>query len=328
MPVISASAPGKAILFGEHAVVYNRPAIAVPVNQVKAKAYVQANPQGQAGDVIIEAPDIKLVSRLKDLAVDHPLVIAIQGVQEMLGINRLPALKIRVTSSIPIAAGFGSGAAVSVAIVRAFSIFLGHPLENEQVSALAYRVDQVHHGTPSGIDNTVITYAQPIYFIRNQPFIALKVTAPNNSTKSDTPIPAFTFVIGDTGIQSPTVKAVSDVRLRWQDDPSSYEAKFDAIAQIVTEARHAIEQGHFENLGQLMTQNHLLLQEIDVSCLELDLLFETAIKAGAAGAKLSGGGRGGNVIALTETKKADIIASAFEKAGATRTIITHIYPTQ
>jgi mevalonate kinase len=312
MTAIAATAPGKIILFGEHAVVYGRPAIAVPVNQVRAKAVVLANPIGQPGQVDIDAPDIGLQTSLDDLPDDHPLKLAIREVQERLDIQRLPALRLLLTSTIPIASGLGSGAAVSVAISRAVSAFLGKPLSNEDVSAIAYRVDQTYHGNPSGIDNTVITYAQSIFFVRGRPFDHLKIKYP------------FTIVIGDSGMRSPTGLVVGDLRLRWQAEPQLYEPIFDQIGEIVLKARTILETGLPKELGSLITQNQALLQQLDVSCPELNRLVQTALDAGAHGAKLCGGGRGGNMIALVEEQNARRVAAALQAAGASNTIITRI----
>jgi len=314
MPAIFASAPGKAILFGEHAVVYGRPAIAVPVTQVQAKATVLADPLGPQGRVHIQAPEIQLDSDLADLPADDPLVLAVRGVQQALGADHLPALKLRISSTIPVAAGLGSGAAVSVAIVRALSAFLGHPLVDETVSALAYEVEKKHHGTPSGIDNTVVTYARPIYFVRDQPFEILQ------------PAEAFTLVIADSGVRSPTRLAVAEVRQCWQADPDRYEALFDAIGQIAWQARQVITGGPPMALGPLMSENQRLLTQVGVSSAELDFLVETALQAGAAGAKLSGGGRGGNMIALAAPENAGRILTALQNAGAKRVIISTINP--
>jgi mevalonate kinase len=312
MTAIAATAPGKIILFGEHAVVYGRPAIAVPVNQVRAKAVVLANPIGQPGQVDIDAPDIGFQTTLDALPGDHPLSLAIRGVQEIFGIPNLPAFRLRLTSTIPIASGLGSGAAVSVAIVRAVSAFLGKPLSNEEVSAVAYRADQAYHGTPSGIDNTVIAYAQPVFFVRGLPFETLKINSP------------FTVLIGDSGLRSPTSAVVADLRLRWQADPQSYEPIFDTIGEIALEARRCIETGLPADLGPLMTQNHTLLQQLDVSSPELDRLVQASLDAGATGAKLCGGGRGGNMIALVDQQRAPNVADALQAAGASNTIITRI----
>ena len=312
MPAITASAPGKVILFGEHAVVYGRPAIAVPVTEVRARAIVRADPRGAPGSMRIQAPSISLEAQLADLPAEHPLAAAVQGVLSTLSVTRPPACTLRVTSTIPLASGLGSGAAVSVAILRALSAFLGRPLSDKQVSTLAFEVEKLHHGTPSGIDNTVITYAMPVYFVRGQPIQTLHVARP------------FTIVIGDTNIPSPTAIAVGDVRRRWEENPTHYETLFDSAGQIALLARRAIESGLPEQLGALMDANHSLLQEMGVSSPELDLLVTTARASGALGAKLSGGGRGGNMIALATHETAPVIAGALSAAGASRTIVTTV----
>jgi mevalonate kinase len=312
MPAFSATAPGKIILFGEHAVVYGRPAIAAPVFQVRARAVVSAQPRGQPGEVRILAPDIQLDCALKDLPRQHPLSAAIWGVAGALGISNLPACTIRISATIPLAAGLGSGAAVSVALIRALAAFCGHPLEDAQVSALAYEVEKIHHGTPSGIDNTVITYAKPVYFTRGQPIELFHAAQP------------FTIVIGDTGISSPTAVAVGDLRQAWTADPSRYEALFDAVGEIARQARAGMEAGEPGALGPLMDRNQALLQQMGVSSPELDRLAEAARGAGALGAKLSGGGRGGNMIALVTPDAVPNVVAALESAGAVRTIVTTV----
>ncbi len=312
MPAISVAVPGKVILFGEHAVVYGRPAIAVPVTQVKAKAIVTANPRGAPGEVRVQAPDIDLASTLAELDPAHPLAVAIQGAAAALKVKHIPACTIKITSTIPVAAGLGSGAAVSVAILRALSAFLGHPLPDEKVSALAFEVEKIYHGTPSGIDNTVVTYARPVYFVKGKPIETLKVGR------------SFTIVIGDTGIASPTAAAVGDVRKAWQADKVHYEAYFDSIGAMTQSARLALESGGVELLGPLMDANHGVLRKVGVSCTELDELVTAARWAGAWGAKLCGGGRGGNMIALVSPSGADSVAKALQAAGAVRTITTEV----
>ncbi len=315
MPAISASAPGKIILFGEHAVVYGRPALAVPVDQVAARAIVMPEPRLAAGTIRLDAPGIGLQSSLADLPADHPLGLAVRGVLDILEFDRTPAFGLRVTSTIPVAAGLGSGAAVSVAIIRAIAGFFGRSLPDEQVSALAFEVEKRYHGTPSGIDNTVIAYRKPVYFVRGQPIEILHAAEP------------FTIVIGDTGVRSPTVIAVGDLRRLWLADPQQYETLFDAAGRIAQEARRLIENGKPLEIGPLMDQNHGLLQAMEVSSPELDRLVEAARSAGALGAKLSGGGRGGNMIALVEANTAEQVALSLISAGAVRTLITTIRPT-
>ncbi len=288
--------------------VYGRPAIAVPVTQVQARASVMAEPLAPTGRVWLEAPDIGLNSDLAALPASHPAQLLVHELMKMLAIDHLPALRLRISSTIPVAAGLGSGAAVSVAALRAISAFLGHPLDDEHVNALAFEVEKAYHGTPSGIDNTVITYARPLYFMKGQPFELLKVSRP------------FTLVIADSGVSSPTAAAVAGVRERWQTAPARYNELFDQIAAIVKAARQVIEGGEVEKLGAMMDQNQLLLQEMGVSGPELERLVEAARKAGAWGAKLSGGGQGGNMLALVPPEKAEAVTEALSQAGAVRTI--------
>ena len=312
MPAYTATAPGKVILFGEHAVVYGRPAIAAPVSQVQARAVVSAAPRRPAGEVLVQAPDIGLERHLADLPGEHPLACALNSVFTALGVTRPPACTVQISSTIPVAAGMGSGAAVSVAILRALSAFLGSPLADERVSALAYEVEKLHHGTPSGIDNTVITYALPVYFARGQPVQTLGLPRP------------FTLVIGDTGVASPTAVAVGDVRRAWQADPAKSETLFDQVGQVAQTARAAIEAGQTEALGPLMDENQALLSQLGVSSPELERLVLAARRAGALGAKLSGGGRGGNMIALARDEDTMRIARTLMDSGAAGTIITTI----
>ncbi len=312
MPSYSAHAPGKIILFGEHAVVYGQPAIAVPVHQVRATASVTPEIKEDPGVVRIQAPNIGLESRLDELDLAHPLAAVIEGVTNSLGIAQIPSCTLRVSSTIPVASGLGSGAAVSVAVIRAMAGFLGQPMTNEQVSEIAFEVEKIHHGTPSGIDNTVVTYAKPVYFIKGKTIETFNIAKP------------FTIIIGDTGIASPTKETVGDVRLGWQANPKKFEALFAAVGSITRSAREAIEKGHPNRLGPLMTENHQLLQEMGVSSPTLDQLVQASLDAGALGAKLSGGGRGGNMIALTYPENADELSHAMLDAGAINTIISKV----
>jgi mevalonate kinase len=324
----SASAPGKIILFGEHAVVYGRPALAVPVLQVHADVTTDLSTDSIAdsrirtdfsgGDwrsrIFIEAPDIGLFSTLDVLLLEqppHPLAAVIINLFQFLGV-RPPPLRIRVTSTIPVASGLGSGAAVSVALIRALSSVVHRPLSDEDVNALAYEIEKLHHGTPSGIDNTVITYAQPVYFVKGQPIETFHVGAP------------FTLVIADTGVSAPTKESVGDVRKLWEADKPRWERVFDRVADIARQARTAIETGNISALGPLMDANHALLQTLTVSSVELDRLVLTAKNAGAEAAKLSGGGRGGNMIALVQPQRAEAVATALRSAGARSTLTTII----
>jgi mevalonate kinase len=321
------SAPGKIILFGEHAVVYNRPALAVPVMQVHADVEVRAS--SRAG-IWITAPDVNLHAEVGTLPSNHPIASVIYNLISLFRISPLPSLEIKITSTIPVASGLGSGAAVSVALIRALSRALSeiegasilHPFSDEQVNHLTYEIEKLHHGTPSGIDNTVITYAKPVYFIKNPPAADNRDTGGKIETfKVGAP---FTIVIGDTGIPAPTKEAVSDVRRLWQMNQTHCESIFDEIGQISLMARRAIETGRPDMLGELMDHNHACLQQMTVSSPELDKLVNAARKAGALGAKLSGGGRGGNMIALVTPASADTVTRSMQEAGAKNVIITKV----
>jgi mevalonate kinase len=303
----SSFAPGKIILFGEHAVVYGRPALAVPVIQVQTK--VEVVPSSRPG-IWIDAPEVQLHTELNSLASDHPLAAVIHGLLFSLGISPFPPLQITINSTIPVASGLGSGAAVSVALIRALSTHLGHVLSDEQVNSFTYEIEKLHHGIPSGIDNTVITYARPVYYIKGWRLETLVVRKP------------FTLVIGNTGIPAPTKESVGDVRRLWESDPPKFERLFDAVGEIADRAREKIETGEIEGLGELMDRNHALLQDMTVSAPELDRLVAAAREAGALGAKMSGGGRGGNMIALVLPEKAERVARSLAAAGAKSTLIS------
>jgi len=293
--------------------VYGRPALAVPVTQVQARVSITANPRSKPGTVRIQSPNIGLEAMLDELSEQHPIRVAIIGVMNALEIDHIPACTLRLTSTIPVASGLGSGAACAVAITRGMATFLGHPLPDEKVNALAFEVEKIHHGIPSGIDNTVITYAKPVYYIKGQPIETLRVAMP------------FSLVIGDTRVSSPTSIAVGDVNKSWKADKPFYESAFDAMGEIAKQARLAIEGGKPRDLGPLMNENQEWLQRINVSSPELEALITAARQAGALGAKLSGGGRGGNMIALVTPDTASRVISALKTAGAIHILLTEVF---
>ena len=307
--MISVSTPGKVILFGEHAVVYGRPAIAVPVAQVKATATIDAARPGHGATIL--ATDLARAVHLRDAAGDDPLAAIVRAALAHFDLPE-PDANITVHSTIPVASGMGSGAAVSASIARALAKFLGRDIDGAALSSIVYEVEKLHHGTPSGVDNTVVVYARPVYFVRGQPIRTFSVAQP------------FTIVIGDTGVKSPTKIAVGDVRRVWEADRERYEALFDQIGSIAERARAAIEAGEVEALGPLMSENHALLREIGVSSPELERLVAAAKAAGAAGAKLVGGGRGGNMIALVNESTQARVERALADAGAKGVIATTI----
>ncbi len=305
----TATAPGKIILAGEHAVVYGRPAIAVPVWERVATATITALPVG-AGCLLV-APDIRRRIVLAT-AGNNPLAVVTRLTLAQLGAPDNPDWQIEVRSQLPIASGLGSGAALSTALVRAIYTHVGQTPDPAQVSALVYESERIYHGTPSGIDNTVIAYGMPVWFIKGQPPATFQPRQP------------LTLVIADSGIAAPTKETVGDVRQSWQHDPARYEAWFDEIGALVQAARQAIEQGDLPLLGELFNRNQTLLAHLGVSSPHLDRLVAAACAAGALGAKLSGGGRGGNMIALIDPTQAQGVTEALQHAGARSVLVTTV----
>lgn len=310
MPVIYGKAPGKIILFGEHAVVYGYPAIAIPVTKVKATARVYPELKKSPGWVGIQAPDIDLNTTLSDLPKDHPISQAISLTLQAINPDHVPAIRIQISSTIPIGGGMGSSAATSIAIMRALSAFMGQPLSDDILCDLSYEVEKIHHGTPSGIDNTVIANQTPIYFQREHPIELLKITKPTY------------WVIADTGETTPTRETVAAVRADYESNPEQVAERLKSIAAITKQARVALENGDIQSLGNLLTENQRLLRDLDVSNKKIENLIDVALSAGATGAKLSGGGRGGNIIALAQEHNQEKISHALRKGGAKRVITT------
>jgi mevalonate kinase len=292
---VEASAPGKVILCGEHSVVYGRPAIAVPVSDLRAHALLESRPAGSGLQIV--AVDLGETLALTEAPPDHPLAAIAHRTLAHLAVPE-PDARLSLRSNLPIAAGLGSGAAVSVAVVRALAAYHDRELPPEAVSALVYEVEKLHHGTPSGIDNTVVAFERPVYFVRGREPETFAIGSP------------FHLLIANSGIPSSTRDAVLGVRRRWLKEPVRYQALFDEMALIAEEARSVIEVGDLERLGRLMDDNHLFLQEVGVSLPELDGLVERARQAGALGAKLTGGGAGGNVIALVPAPALEAVERA------------------
>lgn len=309
----SASAPGKIILFGEHAVVYGQPAIAVPLTAVQVTVTAEPAPPGSG--LTIHAADLDRTLITNQAAPDSPFFDAlVYPAQLALQHLRAPApdLRLTVRSTIPLASGLGSGAALAAALMRALAAALGVPLPDDALNPLVYEVEKRHHGTPSGIDNTVIVYARPVYFVRGAAPQTLSVAR------------SFTLLVADSGQSSPTRLTVGDVRRLYDANPPRLDALFARIGEIVRAARRAIESGAVHALGPLMDENHALLRELTVSSASLDRLCQAARDAGALGAKLSGGGRGGNMIALVREPDAAPVTAALCAAGAVRVLSTQV----
>jgi mevalonate kinase len=308
MPAFSITAPGKVILFGEHAVVYGQPAIAFPVPNISTKVIIHANPQANPGTIHIIASDTGLNSNLDELGDQHPIRVAIDTLLAQVKLSTIPACDIHISSTIPIASGLGSGAAISIALIRALCSHLGIFLKDGEISDLAFKVEKIFHGTPSGIDNTVIAYNKPIFFIRGEKPRFITAKAP------------FHFVLADTGIRSKTVDMVAGVRRRLNQNGEKYEGIFQEIGKISHSALNKLETGDIPSIGSLMSQNHCLLQALEVSNDQLDNLVDSAMKHGSLGAKLVGAGGGGHIAALCNQNELHSLSEALLKTGAKNTI--------
>jgi mevalonate kinase len=314
--VATGSAAGKAILLGEHAVVYGRPAIAVPLSDLRATAEVCAAAGGDG--VCIRALDLgkeyDLAERYADPAAEA-LQATVRNALAYLGVDATAGgLAITVRSRIPVARGLGSGTAVATAVVRALAQHHGRQLPAPVVSDLVFRTEVILHGAPSGVDNTVVAYERPVWFRRGR---APELLALDGD--------ALVLAIADTGVPANTREAVAAVGARHAADPEGIEARFDAIGALAEAGRAALRGGDMARLGDLMTQNHEHLRALGVSTPALDGIVGAALAAGALGAKLSGGGRGGCAIALTTTTTRDAVAAAMGAAGAVQVHVTEVH---
>lgn len=304
MSIGVSEAPGKVLLIGEHAVVYGHPAIAIPVRGIRARAEVALTRNGK---VQVAAPDLNETA--EDVASASPrLATLMRLATTVLTLFGETAQGIRLTlrSTIPIGRGFGSGSAVAVATVRAICNALGRRLDADQVCELALEAEKEFHGTPSGVDSAVVARDEPIYFARGRPVQTITV---GPST--------FRFLLADSGIESATVVVVDDVRIARERDKARYDSFFWELGSLASVAREVLRTGMPAELGVCMTRAHRTLQQVGVSCRELDLLVRTALKNGALGAKLSGAGRGGAVIILYERpEQEEQLISELVSAGA------------
>jgi len=299
---MKASACGKVILFGEHAVVHGRPAIAVPVSGLRIYAEIT-----DGKGTIYNQP----LGRTMTLDQrEEPLVKAAWMALDRVGTNDT-SFDIHLSGDIPISSGLGSGPAVVVAIMRAIGMRFSHDFKASDLAAMSFETEKIFHGNPSGIDNTVVSYEQPVYFIKGKPITMLKVGKP------------FTIVIGDTGVpKASTKELVEGVAARMRREPAKYNAMMDEMAGIANKAKRIIESGDPSDLGALMDCNHELLRDIGVSHPMLEKLVKAAKDGGALGAKLVGAGGGGNMIALA--KDAERVKMALLKAGAKQAFITSV----
>jgi len=283
-PDLSLSGHGKIILLGEHAVVYGRPAIAAPV-PVAARATVV---DSDTGEVEFFCPRWGVEYTLhKDpkqrQSFEKPLGALLERFDLM---DR--SMRIEVFPHVPRAMGLGGSAAVAVAIARAIDHHFQLNLNDAQINEIAYEFEKVAHSEPSGIDNTVATYGKLLMYNRDAEPQFKTMHCPE-------PIP---LVIGISGIESLTARMVAKVRNGWKSNPKPYERVFDEIGRLTAEAYEAINEHNLPALGSLMNFCQGQLNALQVSSWELEEMIQIARANGALGAKLTGAGGGGSMIAL------------------------------
>ena len=302
------SGNGKIILLGEHAVVYGRHALAAPVDI----AMLAVIDEGKS-DIEILIPQWNVSERMLHGAEPrNTLEQSLQLILRELGLES-KALRIHLRSGVPRAMGLGGAAALAVAVIRALDDRFELGLTDEQVNNLAYRSEQHAHGRASGIDNSVATYGRPILFRRGAdgPVIRDVVVGRNTSV-----------VVGLSRHEGLTAAMVARVATARGSTPKAYERLFDEMDVLTLQGTSELERGNLEDLGRCMNLCHGLLNALQVSTHELEELVEIARHHGALGAKLTGAGGGGAVIALAPDDPERIVQAM--RAARYRAFITHL----
>jgi hydroxymethylglutaryl-CoA reductase len=290
---------GKVVLLGEHAVVYGRHAIAAPI-PLAIKALVEDCENGIHLLIPRWGVEYELASNPQDRrSFERPAGVVL----DKLGLSGR-SMRIEVFPEVPRSMGLGGSAAMAVAIVRALDKHFSLGLTDDEVNALAFESEKVAHGNPSGLDNTLACFAKPLVYRPGNP----PLVEPLNIQQ---PIPA---VIGMTGYEGLTAKTVGRVRAAWKKDPKLYERVFDQIDALTLRGVQAIQAGDLKALGELMNICHGMLNALQVSTPELEQLVDLSREHGALGAKLTGGGGGGSIIAICDGDTTAVV-NAIRGAG-------------
>ncbi|PIU36398.1 mevalonate kinase [Candidatus Roizmanbacteria bacterium CG06_land_8_20_14_3_00_34_14] len=284
---IKASAPGKLLLFGEHAVVYGYPCI---VTTVSPRVYVEV--EKNSGPLKIEAPQVKDTIFVEE---------AIKHFCEKYKVDN--KILIKTFSNFSSKFGLGSSSAVTVATIKALSKFYGIETSKKEIFDLGYKVIRTIQKVGSGFDIASAIYGKTIYYVSGGQII---------ETLS---VKDLSLVIGYSGIKADTASIVKNLEFRIHNSESEYKKIFSKIGKIVEEAKISLVNSDWKKTGELMNQNHKLLQELGVSTEKLDNMCFSAVSAGAYGAKLSGAGGGDCMIALTPKNKIKNVESAIINAG-------------
>lgn len=303
MTVISTAgtAHGKVILMGEHSVVYQKPAIAVPFLDAKVIATIEP-----ATHRYIQCDFyIGLVDEMPELL--KSIQTLIYHCLELLQ-QQEATFSLTIQSDIPIERGMGSSAAVAVATTKALFNYFKVDLTEQKLLEIVNVAETIAHGNPSGLDALMTHHHKPFYYIKGEMPVMLE-------PKID-----GTLVIADTGITGQTKEAVVAVKALSEQQPTQTKTHLEALENLTNQATVALEHNQIERLGQVMTKAHDHLKALTVSSEKLDYLVQTALDHHALGAKLTGGGRGGCMIALTKTKEeAEVLRHILTEAGAVRT---------
>lgn len=302
----SGRATGKVILIGEHSVVYGHPAIALPITSITARAEA----------ALIDGPsriDSGLYHGRLDRAPERllPTATAVTAAFDAAEPGAA-GVHVRVHSDIPSERGIGSSAAVAAAIVTAVSDAAGRELTTEERFALIQQAERAAHGSPSGLDARAVCADGPIWFHAGA-ITPIKVRLPLH------------FVVADSGVRGRTREAVAAVRALRETAASTFDASIAALGALAHTVRESISSGDTAMLGETMNDAHRHLGALDVGDPALDHLAAAARDAGAAGAKLTGGGRGGCVIALADDPDhAHALVDRLRAAGAPAAWTTHM----
>ena len=293
---------GKVILFGEHFVVYGLPGI---VSAIDASTDAEVTKAVKGLNVRDERKTAKGYSEEKRLQ----QVESIERMMKAMGIDPKTGLDIWIGGSLPGFSGLGASAASSVAIARAIAQELGMQVSDEKINQVAYEAEKAYAGNPSGIDNTAATYGGLMWFKKDT------TGGPDKVEPLHVRRP-IEIVIGSTGKVANTKAMVEGVAERKKNNPANYDPIFRQAENLAVAGRKTLEAYDLKKLGELMNENHRLLQQIEVSSKELDALVDLARKQGAFGAKLTGGGGGGCMVALTPGKDLQgKVASAIKNLG-------------
>lgn len=288
-------AHGKVILLGEHSVVYGRPAIAAGLPK-------GASARASFADETTLAVSPWGVEVGPDPHAEKSLTRAFAALVQTAGYER--AVRIEARVELPGGSGLGSSAALGTAVMRAVDDLLGRTRSESDALAVSLAWERIFHGNPSGVDNAMAYAGGLAWFVRDQPLERVRARKP------------LTLVIGDSGEPCSTKITVGEVARQHEKSPERMDKTFDAIAAIVRNGRSAIESGDAKALGQLFDMNQSLLAGMLISTGTLEEMIGAARAAGALGAKLTGGGGGGCMIALAESaESAERIKSAIEAQG-------------